>query len=258
VIRFAEVLDQARGGGRAALGTWVKLPIVESVELMALAGFDFVVLDLEHSPMTTETASTLIAVANGRGLCPLVRVPDHSPAWIQRVLDAGAAGVLAPHVDSVEQALAVVRPARFEPDGTRGVGPTSRAGDWGLRPMGEYLAEGAHAAVIGQIESDAGVRATADILAEKRLDALFVGPADLSVSLGRSADHPDVTTRIRSVVEACRDAEVPVGTAIGADPGRAAQLGREGFAFVMVSNDATILGAGGAALVRDFRTAAAG
>lgn len=253
MIRFAEVLE--RGGQRTALGTWVKLPIVESIELMALAGFDFIVLDLEHSPMTTETASTLIAIANGRGLCPLVRVPDHSPAWIQRVLDAGAAGVLAPHVDSVQQALAVTRSARFEPDGTRGVGPTSRAGDWGLTPIKDYLAEGAHAAVIGQIESDHGVRATVEILAEKRLDALFVGPADLSVSLGRSTEHPDVTTRIRSVVDACREAEVPVGTAIGADPARAAQLGQEGFAFVMVSNDATILGSGGARLVRDFRSA---
>jgi len=115
VIGFRDLLDREQ----APLGTWVKLPTVESVELMALAGFDFVVIDLEHSPMTLESAATLIAVARGRGTCPLVRVPDHSPAWIQRCLDAGASGILAPHVDTVDQAQSVARSARFEPAGTR-------------------------------------------------------------------------------------------------------------------------------------------
>lgn len=251
MIRFKDLL----GDGRAALGTWVKVPAVESVELMALAGFDFVVIDLEHSPISLETASTLIAVARGRNLCPLVRVPDHAQSWIQRCLDAGASGILAPHVDSVEQARALARAARFEPRGTRGVGPTTRAGDWGLTAMGDYLASAADVAVIAQIESDQGVRAVPEMVKDDRLDALFVGPADLSVSLGRQAGHPDVTTRIRKVLDSCREASVPCGTAIGAEPQRAAELVAEGFSFVMVSNDATILGSGAARLVEAFREA---
>ena len=102
------------------VGTFVKLPAVESVELMALGGFDFIVLDLEHSPMSLETASALVAVARGRGLHAFVRVPDHAPIWIQRCLDIGVAGVVVPHVDNVAQARVVGRAARFEPRGTRG------------------------------------------------------------------------------------------------------------------------------------------
>ncbi|MET7399352.1 aldolase/citrate lyase family protein [Dactylosporangium sp. NPDC005572] len=244
------------GNGRTAVGTWVKLPTIESVELMAVAGFDFVVLDLEHSPMSMETAATLTAVSAGRGVVPLVRVPDHSPAWIQRSLDAGASGVLVPHVDSDEQARAVAGAARFEPDGSRGVGPTSRAGNWGLTPMLDYLATGHEVAVIAQIESDAGVRSARAIAEGGRVDALFVGPADLSVSLGMPADSAEVVERIHHVVEQCKAASRPCGIAIGADPIRAAALADEGFDFVMLSNDATILGSGAAELVARFRACA--
>lgn len=246
---FQEVL----AGDRAALGTWVKLPAVESVELMALAGFDFVVIDLEHSPLSIETASTLIAVAHGRDLCPLVRVPDHSPAWVSRCLDAGAAGVIAPHVDSLQQAKDVVAAARFEPVGRRGVGPTSRAGSWGLNPMADYLGPAEPPYVVAQVESDQGLDAAADVIAGGGVDAMFIGPADLSVALGKPVDHPDVAPRVDAVVSACQAAGVPVGTAIGADPQAAAKLAASGYSFVMVSNDASILGLGGRALVEGFR-----
>lgn len=251
MISFEEVLCR----DRAALGTWIKLPAVESVELMALAGFDFVVIDLEHSPLSIETAATLIAVANGRGLCPLVRVPDHAPAWVSRVLDAGAAGVLVPHVDSVAQARDVVASARFEPEGRRGVGPTSRAGSWGLVPMTDYLTTGPAPVVIAQVESDQGLVEAAEIVADGNVDAMFIGPADLSVALGKPVNHPDVAPRIDAVVTACRQAGVAVGTAIGADPAAAARLAGEGYSFVMVSNDATILGMGGRSLVQGFAEA---
>ncbi|MBM0237419.1 2-dehydro-3-deoxyglucarate aldolase [Micromonospora sp. ATA32] len=253
MIRFLELVHQREG----LLGTWIKLPCVESVELMALAGFDFIVLDLEHSPMSLQTASTLVAVANGRGLAPLIRTPDHSPAVIQRCLDAGASGVVVPHVDNPEQAATVGRAARFEPAGTRGVGPTSRAGDWGLSPVPEYLGSDAHAAVVAQIESAAGVRAAAQIASDGHADALFVGTADLSVSLGRPADHPDVTDLVQQVVDDCRGAGLPCGTATGADPRRANTLFAQGFTFVMLSNDATMLGAGARDLVSGARAAAA-
>lgn len=243
------------GRERPALGTWIKLPAVESVELMALAGFDFVVIDLEHSPLSIETASTLIAVANGRGLCPLVRVPDHSPAWVSRVLDAGAAGVLAPHVDSVEQARHVVASARFEPEGRRGVGPTSRAGSWGLVPMTDYLTADPAPVVIAQVESDQGLDEATKVVADGGVDAMFIGPADLSVALGKPVSHPDVAPRVDAIATACREAGVPIGTAIGADPAAAARLTGEGYSFVMVSNDATILGMGGRSLVEGFAKA---
>lgn len=251
MISFQEIV----GRDRAALGTWIKLPAVESVELMALAGFDFVVIDLEHAPLSIETVSTLIAVAHGRGVCPLVRVPDHSATWMSRCLDAGAAGVLVPHVDSLDEARQLVASARFEPDGTRGVGATSRAGGWGMIPIADYLSPDPAPAVIAQVESDRGLSEATKIVADGGVDAMFVGPADLSVALGKPVSHPDVKARITTLVSACGDADIPIGTAIGADPIAAAQLAGQGYSFVMVSNDATILGTGGRSLVNAFANA---
>ena len=99
----------------APVGTWLKIPAVEPVEIAAFAGLDFVIVDLEHAPLTLETAYRSIGVAAPSGVAPLVRVPDHGAATIQRVLDAGAHGVLVPHVDTVEAAVAVARAARFPP-----------------------------------------------------------------------------------------------------------------------------------------------
>jgi 4-hydroxy-2-oxoheptanedioate aldolase len=245
--------QQVLSGDRAALGTWVKLPAIESVELMALAGFDFVVIDLEHSPLSIETAATLIAVAHGRDLCPLVRVPDHSPSWVSRCLDAGAAGIIAPHVDSLEQAEDVVASARFETVGRRGVGPTSRAGSWGLASMADYLGPADPPFVVAQVESDQGLDSAAEVIGGSGVDAMFIGPADLSVALGKPVDHPDVAPRVDAVISACAAAKMPVGTAIGADPHAAAKLAVSGYSFVMVSNDASILGLGGRTLVEGFR-----
>src|SRR5690625_2362200 len=90
------------------LGTWVKLPAVEVIELMAAAGLDFVVIDMEHSPMSFETAATLIAMAAAHGMRPLVRVADQEPAYLARVLDTGAGGLLIPHVESAEEAERIV------------------------------------------------------------------------------------------------------------------------------------------------------
>lgn len=234
------------------LGTWVKLPTVESVELMALGGFDVVVLDLEHSPMSLETAATLIAVGRGVGLVTLVRTPDHAQSWIQRCLDAGAAGVIVPHVDDVEQATRVIRSARFEPEGTRGVGPTSRAGAWGLTPLGDYLGAGPDAAVLVQLESPVSVEAAERIAAVPSLTGLFVGPADLSVAMGVPAGDPSVSAAVARVRDVAHAAGLPCGTATGS-AALARDLLDQGFDLVMVGNDATLLGTAARDLVSAVR-----
>ncbi len=248
---FRETLSRSR----PPLGTWVKLPTIESVELLAIAGFDFVVIDLEHSPMSLESVSALVAMARARSLCALVRVPDHTSVWIQRCLDLGAAGVVVPHVDDAEQARVVGRAARFEPRGTRGVGPTSRAGDWGLIPQPDYLAQQDQVVVIAQIESPAGLANAADIIADPNIDALFVGPADLGQALGVTNDSSELTDAMTQVSRVAHAASLPVGIAVGAVAARAADLVSHDFDFVMVSNDATILGSGAASLTSGYRDA---
>jgi 4-hydroxy-2-oxoheptanedioate aldolase len=242
----------ALNGSQAALGTFVKLPTVETVELMALAKFDFVVIDLEHSPISLETVSAMIAVGSARGVSVLVRVPDHTPSWIQRCLDLGADGVVVPHVDTVEEARAVGRAARFEPAGTRGMGPTGRAGSWGLEPFSDYMNTGDETVVIAQIESATGVAAAAEVVEEGLVDALFVGPVDLSVSLGEAVGSPTADAATASVLAASNAHSTPCGIAIGADPERARQLSEDGYAFVLVGNDASILGSGARSLAQEY------
>lgn len=231
------------------LGTWIKLSSPESVEIMAYAGFDFVVIDLEHTTLDLGAASTHIALARALGVDPLVRVPDHGFSVIQRVLDAGAAGVVVPHVDTVEQARAVVRATCFPPRGVRGSGGTSRAGRWGLLPRADYLGYGNDQVLcVVQLESDVAIENAAEILAIEGIGAAFVGTADLSMSMGVAAGSDEVEGLVASALEAAAAAHVPIGTACAsADQARTA-LAR-GYDYVVVSNDTSILASGGRAIV---------
>jgi 2-keto-3-deoxy-L-rhamnonate aldolase RhmA len=239
----------AEGSG-PALGTWVKIPAVEVMELVALAGFDFVVIDLEHSPLDLESAFRLIGTALHTGVSPVVRVADLHPGLVQRVLDAGAEGVMFPHVDTPEQARAAAAAVRFPPRGTRGVGATSRAGAWGATPLAEYLRYGQEEVVlIAQIESATGVRHAQEIASVDGVDALLVGAADLSVSEGKTPADPAIVDLIAAAVSAGRDAGVPVGNAGGATTASVQAAVDAGFTFTMLSNDATLLGAAARAAV---------
>ncbi|WP_051570869.1 HpcH/HpaI aldolase family protein [Cryptosporangium arvum] len=244
-------LFRAALGKSPALGTWIKIPAMEVVELVALAGFDFVVIDLEHSPVDLETAYRLIGTALHTGVAPIVRVPGRDPGLIQRVLDSGAEGIMVPHVDTPEQAREVATAVRFPPLGTRGVGSTSRAGQWGALPRAEYLRYGQEeVVVIAQIESAEGVRNAGAIAATDGIDALLVGAADLSVSEGRS----DVADLVADVVDAARSAHVPVGNAGGATADAARYAVETGFTFTLLSNDASLLGAAARAAVQAGRS----
>lgn len=241
------------------LGTWVKLPAMESVELIALAGFDFVVIDLEHSPMSTETAYRQIGTALMAGVSPIVRIPELAGGLVQRILDAGAEGIMVPHVDSVAHAEAAVQATRFAPWGARGVGATSRAGSWGLAERAEYLRFGQEEVVlIAQIESAAGVQAAGGIAAVPGVDALLVGAADLARSEDKAEDDPDVLRLIADTVQAAVPHGVPVGNSGGASEAAAHAAVSAGFAFTMLSNDASLLGGAARQAVQAGRSAGRG
>lgn len=247
---MARVRDGINGG---TLGTWIKLSSPESVEIMAYAGFDFVVIDLEHTTLDLGAASTHIAMARALGVYPLVRVPDHGLSVIQRVLDAGAAGVVVPHVDTVEQARAVVRATCFPPRGDRGSGGTSRAGRWGLLPRADYLEYGNEQALcIVQLESEVAIRNTREILALDGIGAAFVGTADLAMSMGVAAGSDEVDRLATSALAAAAAAGVPIGTASATIDQARAALAR-GYDYVVVSNDTSILASGGRAIVNALK-----
>lgn len=238
------------------LGTWLKIASGEPAEIMAFAGFDFVVVDLEHAPLDLQTAYRLINTAAALGMTPVVRVPDKTPSTIQKILDAGAMGILVPHVDTVEEAAAVGRACRFPPHGVRGAGGTSRAGAWGLRPNADYLATGNDDVLcIPQLESVEAIKAAPEMLALDSVDAVFVGAADLSMSMGSTPSSPEVLDLISSAIEAAHAAGKRCGLAFGGVPERAAQAVRDGCDFVLLSNDTTMLAEAARGLVTAFREA---
>jgi len=240
--------------GPTVFGTWVKLATLETVELLGHAGFDFIVVDMEHAPLTLESAYRAIVTAQAMGMGALVRVPDRSDSHLQRVLDAGADGILVPRVTDVATCRASVDAMRFSPTGTRGLGTTSRAGRWGLGTMAEYLEHGQNGIVRGvQVEDQGGLRVIDEIVAVEGLSALFIGTGDLSLSSGLPASHPDNDALIAGALEACRGRGIPCGTAVG-DAAAARAAADRGFRFVMVSNDTTMFGTA----ARDLRLAIQG
>ncbi|TDE09910.1 HpcH/HpaI aldolase family protein [Jiangella asiatica] len=177
--------------------TFVLVPRVEIVETLAAAGFDAVVFDLEHGPYDVPELSPLVAAAHGAGAAALVRVSELSETAIGRALDAGADGVIVPHVGGPEEAAAAVAAARFPPDGTRSVNPYVRGAGHGW--SASYLADAAAGvAVMVMVEGAAGVAAAAEIVAVPGVDGVFVGPVDLAGAIGRPGqpEHADVVAAV--------------------------------------------------------------
>lgn len=243
-------LKRLAPGSACQFGTWVKLGTLETLEMLALAGFDFVVIDMEHAPHSLESAYRLTVAAQGFGMGALVRLPDSGGRLTQRVLDCGVDGVLVPRVRDAAEARTVADGMRFSPHGSRGLGITSRAGQWGLRSTPDYVAAGQHDVFRGvQLEDPAALRAAAEILAVTGINAAFVGPGDLALSTGKPAHHPDNAALIDGLLDACRSRGIPCGTAVG-DAAAAREARDRGFGYVMVGNDCTLFGKAAQALVR--------
>lgn len=183
-------------------GTFIKTPAYEVMELMKLSGLDFVCVDCEHAPNDRRGMDAALAICRALDLPALVRVQEFTPGNVLAALDSGAIGVVIPHVDSAEKAAAVARSAHFGHGGRGFAGSTRWAGQ-GSRAMNDVLAMDDETVVLAQIEEPEGVAALDDIAATDGIDGLFVGPADMAVSLGvNDVTHPDVIDVMRQVGDA--------------------------------------------------------
>lgn len=231
------------GSPQPVLGTFVKIPSLEIAEIVATAGFDFVVIDTEHAPLSARDVYEMVVGYSRMGVAPLVRVTDHGYGDAQRFLDAGAAGILVPHVSNGQQAREIMARLMFPPEGTRGMGFASRAGLWGALPGGsaEYVRVGRdEVARVAMVEEPEAVEDIDAILAAPGLDAVFVGPGDLSLSMGSTMRAPDVQDAITRTIEAAVLAGIPVGTVVqGADQIRLRS--EQGCRFLLVGNDTGML-----------------
>jgi len=250
-VRFRERM-RAR---ERLLGTLVTLSAPEVAELMRLVGFDWLFLDGEHSPLEAGGLQRLLQAA-GPDLPCLVRVPEAGEAFIKKALDIGAAGVIVPMVNTAEDAERVVRLARYTPRGTRGVG-LGRAHGYGLR-FREYLEQANEGvSVVIQAEHIQAVEQMEAIVRVEGVDAVLVGPYDLSASLGRPGDvaHPEVVAAIERVTSVCRGAGVCLGV-FGIDARAVRPYVEQGYTLLVAGVDTMLLGNAAAGLLEELRSGA--
>lgn len=207
-IRKGQALRKRLAAGEPLLGAWSTLGSTAVAVLMARAGYDFLLIDLEHGRGDVGTVADQVQALLALPTAIVVRCPDHSPATIKRVLDAGANCLLFPMVNTVAQARAIVSACRFPPKGERGVAVGAiAAADHGY--LGEVYFETADDAttIIMQVETPTAIDAMAEIAALPAVDGFFIGPNDLSASMGmfRQYEHPDFVAalaRIESIAKA--------------------------------------------------------
>lgn len=240
--------------GEAALGCWLTLPCSFSAEMMAHVGFDWLCVDMQHGLIDYgQTVTMLQGMSSGGLLSPLVRVPWNEPGMIGKCLDAGALGVIVPLVNTRAEAEAVVRACRYMPVGARSFGP--------LRAeyvLGDdyYAHANEDVCCIVMIETGRAVGNLDEILSVPGVDAVYVGPADLSVSLGLepAADHDEevFSAAIDDILAACRRHGVVPGIACG-DEAIVPKRLEQGFLMVEIASDDALLAAAARRVLRKFR-----
>ena len=242
-----------RAGGTCRFGTWVKIPALETVEILGRAGFDFIVVDMEHAPHSLQTAYQAIVQAQASGMAALVRMPDHSPSLAQKLLDAGADGLLIPRVESAEAARRALHGMCFPPEGGRGMGYTSRAAMWGADSVASYLERGRTGITrIAQLEDTGAIGEVEQLCAAPGLDGLFIGFGDLMLSTGLGRADPVIVELERKVLAAGAAHGLPCGTAVQS-PTEALACRDAGYGFVMISADTTIFSQGARAIMAGVR-----
>ncbi|MBS0497668.1 MAG: 2,4-dihydroxyhept-2-ene-1,7-dioic acid aldolase [Proteobacteria bacterium] len=225
------------------IGSWVTLGHPSIAEIMASAGFDWLVLDMEHSVLELGEVQMIIQVLDAKQCPAIVRLTSNHPDQIKRVMDAGATGIMVPMIKSAADAKAAVDGVYYPPRGQRGVG-LSRAQGYGasFQAYRQWLEE--NAVIVVMIEHVDAVKAIDEILAVPGIDAYIIGPYDLSGSMGRPGDlnHPDVQAAIAQVLEAGRRAQKPGGIhVIEPDPQALQQRIAAGFNFLGYALDIRIL-----------------
>jgi 4-hydroxy-2-oxoheptanedioate aldolase len=192
------------------IGLVVKMPCPAVIEAAGHAGFDLVVIDTEHGVGDTGDLEHHLRAAESVRVAALVRVGSNEPLQILRALDAGATGVIVPHVDSPADALKAARAAHYPPEGVRGLAVSTRAGHQSLHTMAEHLERARReTVVIAQIEDRRAIEWSRGIAATPRMDAVWVGPSDLSMSLGHPGEltHPEVVGSVDAIVEGVNGAD---------------------------------------------------
>jgi 2-dehydro-3-deoxyglucarate aldolase/4-hydroxy-2-oxoheptanedioate aldolase len=238
--------------GERLIGTLLSLPSPELVEIASDAGFDWLFFDMEHGALEARDIQRLVQAAR-EPCAPLVRVPENREMWIKKALDTGAAGIIIPHINSAEDAARAVHWSKYPPEGGRSVG-FSRSNRYGSRFQESVESANAETVVIAQVEHIDGIRAIEAILDVSGVDAVFIGPYDLSASLGKPGRIQDLAVRdaIRAAAAACARRRVPIGIFALDIPGALKAID-EGYSLVCSGIDVGLFSQAAAAIIRGLK-----
>jgi len=239
--------------GRSQIGIWVSIPGSGTAEAMAGCGFDWMVIDSEHTALDLPTMQSMLQAVEPYPTSAIVRPGWNDATEIKRILDLGAQSIIIPYVQTAEEARAAVSAVRYPPEGLRGIAGTSRASRFGAIP--DYITRAnAEICLVVQIESAQGLDNIEAIAAVEGIDGLFIGPADLAASLGfpGQAGHSEVKVRIFDAIRRIRAAGKPAGL-LSLDPVFTAEAIAAGTTFTAVDHDVALLLRGANALVAKWK-----
>lgn len=243
-------LRQALSGG-PCFGPFLKLPRPEVVDLLAQAGYDFVIVDMEHGQISEPEARTVITACAAAGLPAVVRLPDASSGIVNRLLEAGAVGIQRPKVRTRADAESLRAMLHFPPEGARSIGIANRWARYGAVPTPQVVQEAdARSVAIGMFETKEVERPMDGVL--RALDVVFIGPGDLSIEFGVPVDHPDVQGHIAEIEAAAAQTGTVLGYA-AQTPEQVANLVARGYRYIGLSNDVALLGGAARNLVAAAR-----
>ena len=239
-VKDNPMLEKLQQGG-IVFGTELRSRSACIAELIGICGFDFVHIETEHIICNDESLENSVRAAQLTGAVPLLRIPTHDPGRILQVLDMGIQGLILPHVDTPEQAAAIIGAAKYPPIGNRGASYDSRAAGYGVGATKEeyFAAANRNVAVIPMIESMEGVKNVEAIL-DAGADVIRIGRDDLSLSMGVAQDDPKFKQAIRRVIDCATERGIAVGTGTkSVDCAR--RFIDEGYRMITYMADITIL-----------------
>lgn len=243
-MRHANRLKRVLAERRPALGTWCVLPSASTVNVIGAAGFDFVIVDMEHGPESFETAEAMVRAAETEGCTPLVRVPTNLDWLVLRALETGAHGVVVPQVATADDARQAIASIKYHPEGRRGFSPYTRSAGYGLGdPATLARRENAETLSVLLVEGLEGI-ANLDAIAEvPGIDVIYMGTYDLSQSAGHPGqpDHPEVRAYVEACVRKIDAKGIAPGILARSEQDLAGWLGM-GIRFIAYQADCALLG----------------
>lgn len=225
--------------GRSVIGTFVKLTDPSTVELITNAGFDVMVIDNEHTAMSTETMVSLIRMSDATGIVPVVRVRENNRSQILQALDAGAYGIMVPETGTKKDVQLVVERTKYAPQGNRGYSASQRSANYGSMVPKEYAElSNANTLVVVYCETMEAINNLDEMLTVEGVDVVFIGPFDLSQALGviGEPNNPKVLETIDMIVKKVRAAGKAAGI-IAPDAKKAKLFIEQGFQLIVLGSD---------------------